>query len=77
MAIYINKYKCQSKRIGKTKFKYVSLHEYKGIQFYFAHVLGLGYKSFTINELREAAKWVDIQLIENGKKPVNILKRKQ
>jgi len=60
------------KHINKTEYKYVNLVEQDGKQFYFARLPQFSCsKSF--DDLRIAAKWVDIKLIKNGKKPVNIL----
>lgn len=60
------------KQIDKTEYKYVNLVEQNGKQFYFARIPQFSCsKSF--DDLRSAAKWVDIKFIERGKKPVNIL----
>ena len=63
------------KRIPKSsKYKYVAKMECeKGFIRWRACCLGAS-KSFK-NE-RDAAKWVDLRLIEKGKEPVNILIRK-
>lgn len=62
------------KRIGSTKYRYVSEMEVDGKRCYHArittsHILWEKY----FDDLRDAAKAVDIQMIEKGKEPVNIL----
>lgn len=60
------------KQIAKTEFRYVNLVSQAGKQFYFARLPQ--YKcSKMFDDLRSAARWVDIKLIEKGKKAVNIL----
>jgi hypothetical protein len=63
------------KRIRKSdKYKYVALYKTKdGKERWKAQILGYGY---FYNTEKEAAKQVDLKLIEKGKKPVNILVRK-
>ena len=63
------------KRIPKSsKYKYVTKRECeRGVIRWYADCLG-GSKSF--EKERDAAKWVDLRLIEKGKDPVNILVRK-
>lgn len=63
------------KRIGNTEYKYVYIVSYDDIKTYTAEIPSLRfYKSFA--DVREAAKTVDIELIKNGKEPINILKKK-
>ena len=65
------------KRIGSTKYKYVSEMEVGGKRCYHARISNsniLWGKYF--DDLRDAAKAVDIKMIEKGKEPVNILVRK-
>lgn len=60
------------KHISRTEYKYVNLVQQNEKQFYFARLPQFKVsKSF--DDLRSAAKWVDIKLIEKGKMPVNIL----
>lgn len=60
-------------RVGKTKYKYVSEMLTKGKkQCFRANVLN---KSKFFETDKEAAIYVDTQLILAGKKPVNILKK--
>ena len=63
------------KRIpNSSKYKYVALLELeKGYTSWQGCVLG---KSRHFKTEREAAKWVDLRLIDKGKEPVNILVRK-
>lgn len=61
--------------IKKTEYKYVSLVVYKGVQTYRAHIPELGdFKKFSPS-CKDLAKIVDLKFIENGKDPVNILKK--
>jgi hypothetical protein len=60
-------------RIGKTKYKYVSKFIKGGETIFFgASILG---KGAHFDTEKEAAIYVDTQLILAGKKPVNILKK--
>jgi len=58
--------------IAKSKYRYVYEYE-EGTQRWFAKY-GKNQKWFK-NEI-DAAKWVDLRLIEKGKEPINILVRK-
>lgn len=63
------------KHIASTDFKYVNKVSQNGKEFYFARLPQ--YKcSKSFDDLRTAAKWVDVKLIEKGKEPVNILVHK-
>ena len=62
------------KHISSTAFKYVNRVSQNGKEFYFARITQ--YRcSKSFDDLRQAAKWVDMKLIEKGKEPVNILHR--
>lgn len=60
---------------GLGGFKYVTkqVHRESGRVKWRASVLG---RTRMLDDEREAAKWVDLKLIEHSKEPVNILKRK-
>lgn len=72
----------------RNNIKYVSKHpEYKNISIYRnTKTSKLFYESFISNNYKrysrvfdsdkDAAKWIDLKLIEFGKNPVNILKKK-
>jgi hypothetical protein len=60
----------RGKRIGKSKYKYVSIYE----NCFQAYIPKFKWTKYFHDE-REAAKGVDLKFIENGKEPVNILKR--
>jgi len=69
------------KYIGKSKeYKnvYVNYSDTEKIYYYSANVrVGDKHKQKdSFKTEREAAKWVDLRLIEGGKEPVNVLKRK-
>lgn len=78
--------KCLIKELNNSK--YVSKHpEYKNVSIYRnTKTSKLFYKTFINNNNkgytrnfdsdRDAAKWIDLKLIEFGKNPVNILKKK-
>ena len=68
MAIIANKYK------GKSKYKHVYSRINYDKTIYYAVYRGWNSKAFD-NE-KDAAKSVDIRLIQLGKEPVNILSRK-
>ena len=51
-------------RVTDSEFKYYGSFVFKGIR----------KRSKTYNNPRDCAKWVDLELIINGKQPVNILK---
>lgn len=56
------------------KSKYNHIYEYEeGKEGWFAK---LGKKQKWFKDERDAAKWIDLRLIEQGKEPVNILIRK-
>lgn len=62
--------------VGKSKYKYVNTWLVGGILKYRAHINKFGgWVKFCDSEI-EAAKAVDLKLIEQGKEPVNILVRK-
>jgi hypothetical protein len=63
------KYLCKSKY-----YKNVYKYSYKGRTMYYGRIGKYRKTGFTSE--KKAAKWVDIRLIESGKKPVNILKLK-
>ena len=60
------------KHIRDTQYKYVNSVEQNGNKFYFARLPQFKC-SKRFDNLRDAAKWIDLKLIEKGKKPVNIL----
>lgn len=63
------------KHIASTEFKYVNRVSQNGKEFYFARLPQ--YRcSNSFDDIRKAAKWVDLKLIQKGKEPVNILVRK-
>ena len=63
------------KRIGSTKYKYVSEMEIGGKRRYHARIASLLWGKY-FDDLRDAAKAVDIKMIEQGREPINILVRK-
>ena len=63
------------KRIGSTKYKYVSEMEVEEKRCYHARISNFLWKKY-FDDLRDAAKAVDLKMIEKGKEPVNILVRK-
>jgi len=64
------KYKCKS-----DKYKYVYVYEvHKDKSLWYKAQIGR--KSRNFRDEKAAAKWADIRLINEGKEPVNILKRK-
>lgn len=62
------------KYIGKSdKYKYVYISKsFDGIMY----TGKVGKKKRMFKDEREAARWVDLALIDAGKEPVNVLKRK-
>lgn len=70
------------KRISKSDYKYVSVYEYLGDDVnsrgvvYKANLQNLAWSKYFDNE-RDAALAVDMALIKNNRKPVNILKPKE
>lgn len=72
------------RKISDTEYKHVSIYHRrvgKGMRvsavLYVADVK-IGYKNYVqpFYDIKEAAKYVDIKLIENGKDPLNILVKK-
>ena len=65
------------KRKGKSKnFKYVYWVEFSGIDMWRAELHKYKWqKVFAFDKERDAAKEVDLKLIENGESPINILVR--
>ena len=59
----------------KTEYKYVKSMTYEGVTVYYAQVSRYGWSKM-FEDIKEAAKAVDLKLISKGKKPVNILKPK-
>jgi NACalpha-BTF3-like transcription factor len=64
------------KYIRKSEYAHVSLFEYKKEVYYKAQISKYKWTVFFLTE-KEAAKAVDIKLIEKGQEPVNILKPKK
>ena len=63
------------KRLGKTDYKYVYIVSYDGVKTYSAEIPAFRFcKCFP--DIRDAAVAVDKKLMENGKDPVNIFKKK-
>lgn len=68
--------KTLSKNLGTSEhYKYVTIFKYKEVIYYRAGLAKYKWAKYFNNE-REAAIAVDKKLIEKGKEPVNILKRK-
>jgi hypothetical protein len=66
-----------TKYIGKSKlYKNVTMYRLGGKQIYYRGAV-CKYSKRGFETEREAAIWVDMRLIEAGKEPVNILKRKK
>jgi hypothetical protein len=66
-----------TKYIGKSKlYKNVTLYRIGGKQIYYRGAV-LKYSKRGFETEKEAAIWVDMRLIEAGKEPVNVLKRKK
>jgi hypothetical protein len=68
------KFKKKKVRVGKTQYKYVSEYLYDDETMYLASITSLKWLK-VCKDIRDAAKCVDLKLIEVGKQPVNILKR--
>ena len=65
------------KHISQSKYKYVTKKEYKGKIMWSAVMFKNGRGNGKLFETeKEAAKWVDLRLIEQVKDPVNILVHK-
>jgi hypothetical protein len=64
------------KYIRKSEYAHVSLFEYKKELYYKAQISKYNWSVFFLTE-KEAAKAVDMKLIEKGQDPVNILKPKK
>ncbi len=62
------------KRIGSTKYKYVSEMDVEGKRCYHARISYFLWEKY-FDDLRDA-KAVNLKMIEKGKEPVNILVRK-
>lgn len=64
----------RKKYLGKTEYAHVSMVEFLGEVYYKATI-----KSWTKHfiDLKEAARAVDLKLIEKGLEPKNILKKKE
>jgi hypothetical protein len=58
---------------GKSIYKHVSMFEYNKILYYKAQIAKFKWHKFFTTE-KQAAKAVDIKLIEKGLSPLNILK---
>lgn len=65
--------KKDKKLVSKSEYKYVSIFTHSGFIYYKAQIKKLKFSSFFLIE-KDAAKAVDLKLIENGITPVNILK---
>ena len=68
--------KKEKRYIRKSEYAHVSLFDYKGEVYYKAQMSKYRWAVFFLTE-KEAAKAVDIKLIEKGLDPVNILKPKK
>lgn len=67
-------YDRRKKHLGKSKYKNVYLIEFLGDIYYKASISKYQWVKHFLDE-REAAKAVDIKLIEHGEKPINILNK--
>jgi hypothetical protein len=65
--------KKDKKLVRKSEYKHVSIFTYSGFIYYKAQIKKLKFASFFLVE-KDAAKAVDLKLIENGITPINILK---
>ena len=61
--------------IGRTEYKYVRKFLYDGEPMFCANIPKLRWTKVCKN-IRDAAKAVDLKMIEQGKEPINILVRK-
>lgn len=66
--------KKEKKYIRKSEYAHVSLFDYNGEVYYKAQMSKYNWAVFFLTE-KEAAKAVDMKLIEKGLDPVNILKK--
>lgn len=64
---YKNVYALNRRTQGRDNLKWLAKYRLKGKQ---------RNKTFPLDQEKEAAKWIDIQLIRAGKDPVNILTKK-
>ena len=79
--MYVNNLKHQGK---SEKYKYVYKYiDHAGVIYWKAGITLTDYsgikkkgKTFNADQERDAAKWIDMRLIEAGKDPVNILTKK-
>lgn len=60
---------------GKSAYKHVSMFEYDKVLYYKSQIAKFKWHKFFTTE-KEAARAVDLKLIEKGFSPVNILKAK-
>jgi hypothetical protein len=74
--VLIIRTKKEKKYVRKSEYTHVSLFNYKGEIYYKAQMSKYNWAVFFLTE-KEAAKAVDIKLIEKGQEPVNILKSKK
>jgi len=65
----------RKKCIGQSNYKHVAIFELLGVTYYKAQLNKYKWYKFFDNE-KDAAKAVDLKLIEKGLKPINILKEK-
>jgi hypothetical protein len=66
-----------TKYIGKSKiYKNVTMYRFRGKEIQYTGTFSK-YSKGGFETEKEAAIWVDMRLIEAGKEPVNILKRKK
>jgi len=65
------------KWVSITKYKYVGKVEIEGEIWYKARISRLNEWYNYYSDIKEAAKAVDIKLIENGFEPINILKKQK
>lgn len=70
------KYDKRKKCIGKSVYKHVAIFELLGVTYFKAQIHKFKWFKYCDSE-KEAAKAVDLKLIEKGLKPVNILKEKE
>jgi len=71
----LNRITTVAKYVGVGDYTHVAKYQYKEIVFYRAYLKKFKWTKYFDNE-REAAIAVDKKLLEKGKEPVNILKRK-
>ena len=68
------KFKKKKIRVGKTQYKYVSEYLYDDETMYLSSIPSVRWLK-VCKDISDAAKCVDLKLIEIGRQPVNILKR--